>query len=167
MARKPFYESDSEARWWAAGFGRVLLYVILVGVLCAIVAGGVGAWNYFTASTKGKIEQTQQINTGQNRTAAQEHFETLYGDIKTQTANIQVAQQALESASPDDKSRRQTELIGLQQTCNAAVNTYNADARKVSKEEFRTADLPEQIDPFDESTDCKVHAMSTSSSEAN
>ena len=54
----------------------------------------------------------------------------------------------------------QTTIEGLQQQCRNATAAYNAEARKTIREQWRSAELPYQIDDTAEATDCAPDTQS-------
>lgn len=126
-----------------------LFAMILIGVLAIVL------WSFgvFTSDVKGQGDAQKIKNAGPNRVMAQELFETRYQDIRASDQTIVITSQAL-LASPND-TQLKTQLLGQKQYCVGIVAKYNADARKFSKEDFRSADLPAQIDSSDPATDCK------------
>jgi hypothetical protein len=85
---------------WA---GCILAFIALIGL---------GAWtfNVLTSGVKGQGDATIQKNTGSNRIAAQERFESMYQDIIAADTKIAVFAGAAK-ASPDDKTAQQN-LLG-------------------------------------------------------
>lgn len=126
-----------------------------VGVLLGIVVLVAGIWalGVVLSGPKGQGDAIKQKNSASNWTTAQARFETQYQSIISADEKITVAAEAL-AASPDDRTAQQT-LQGIKSACISAVADYNAESRKYLSEEFKSADLPYQIDKTDPATDCK------------
>lgn len=142
------FRSDARVvgRWSARWIVTIVVGVLLLG---AAIWGA----TVLLSDVKGAGDARITKNSGGNRIAAQERFEDLYQEIKSADQRIAVAKTALDS-DPDDRTLR-TEHTGALQYCLSVVADYNAEARKYTAREFRAADLPPQIDPADEATDCK------------
>jgi hypothetical protein len=116
---------------------------------------GVGIW-YFgvaTSDVKGAGDATRKVNSADNRIAAQEHFHTLFNQIKAYDQQLDQAA-ADKAANPGDDFWA-TNYAGLVKTCIDAQNQYNADALKVTKAKWLDPELPYEIDATNPATDCK------------
>jgi len=129
--------------------GWVIAIVLIVLLLGAAIWGITVA----VSGPKGVGDAVIKKNSAENWTAAQARFEDLYADIQASDRKIEVARNAV-ATSPDDKTAQQT-LQGVQSACISFVGEYNAEARKFLSQDFRSADLPAQIDNHDSTTDCK------------
>ena len=152
MPREPWYESDNPDRVGRAIFGRGVLIAIAVALLVALL--GLAGWGVKVAlsDVKGRGDQIVQKNSGTNRIAAQERFEQLYAEIKAADQKLDVYAAAVK-ADPTYVTRQN--FTGAQTYCLSVVADYNAEARKYTARDFRAIDLPEQIDTFNPTTDCK------------
>jgi hypothetical protein len=130
-----------------------MIWVLWVLAFIAMISVGIWAFRVITSDARGQGDATIQKNAGSNRIAAQERFESMYADLIASDQKIDVFAQAV-ALSPQDKTS-QTNLIGTMAYCVQARNDYNAEARKYSAEQFRSADLPYQIYVNDPATDCK------------
>jgi len=153
MPKELWYESDNPSKvargaGWRVGVA-VLATIVVVSILGAI-GWGIGV---LLSDPAGKGNAIKQKNTANNRIQAQELFEQSYADIKAADKKVKIAKEAL-ATDPADPTLR-TNYTGVLQFCVSAVEDYNADARKYSLEDFRSSDLPYQIDEFDLATDCK------------
>jgi hypothetical protein len=151
-----WYESDNPSKVARGGTWRAMIWVGCVLAFIALISVGTWAFKVATSDVKGQGDATIQKNAGSNRIAAQERFESMYADIVAADQKIDVFAQAV-AASPADKTA-QTNLTGTKAYCIQARNDYNAEARKYSAEQFRSADLPYTIDITDPTTDCKESA---------
>lgn len=150
-------DTDVHPVRWALYALATLLVVVLISA---------GAWGIKVAISgiKGAGDTERRVNEVDNRIGSQEHFEQLYADIQTYDAQLDTAKANWDAAAhePSDPGqavqeadRLRSVYTGIQNLCINARNTYDADARKVSKARFRAADLPDQIDPTVPETDCK------------
>jgi len=144
---------DKPTRTTAKGMVRVWLLVGLGIVLAVALAFGIWVVRVESSDIKGAGDAEIIKNEAKNRIRAQEGFEDKYAAIVTADKNLTLTAEAL--AEEPGSLKLNTELTGQKMICNDAVGRYNADARKFSKEDFKAADLPDQIDGTDPATDCK------------
>lgn len=102
---------------------------------------------------KGQGDAIKTKNSSQNWTAAQARFEDQHQAIISADEKIAIHEAAL-AADPKNPTL-QTNLTGVTTACISAVADYNAESRKFLSEDFKSADLPYQIDKSDPATDCK------------
>lgn len=145
--------NDKPVRTTARGMVRVWLLLLLAVALVGAVGVGVWIFKVQTSDTKGRGDAEIIKNEAKNRIRAQEGFEDKYAAIVTADRNLTLTAEEL-AKNPGDQ-KLSTELTGQKMICNDAVGRYNADARKFSKEDFKAADLPDQIDDTDPATNCK------------
>lgn len=127
----------------AKGLSEGALWVIGIGILLAIIGGVFFTINVLLAPAKGAGGVIIKNNSAENRIEKQEKFEKLYAKVET---NKELVAQHTKNvaANPDDKTAQQT-LLGVQSACVASVNTYNAEARKVTSMDWKAADLPDSL----------------------
>lgn len=132
--------------WKAIGI-TLLAIIVVVGIWWA-------AWGskVLTSGVKGQGDAIIQKNSAENWTKAQAKFEDLYAAIESQDQMITVLHEAAE-ADPSEFNKRNYD--GARLTCLSLVGDYNSDAGKYLMADFRSADLPAEIDPRQPSTDCK------------
>lgn len=140
-------------RTTAKGMVRVWLLIGLAVVLAGGLAAGIWLVRVESSDIKGAGDAEIIKNEAKNRIRAQEGFEDKYAAIVTADRNLTITAEEL-AKNPGDR-KLSTELTGQKMICNDAVGRYNADARKFSKEDFKAADLPDQIDDTDPATNCK------------
>lgn len=140
-------------RTTAKGISRGWLIVILVIVLVLVTGGLIWFVRVVTSDTKGAGDAQIVKNEAGNRIRAQEGFEDRFQAILTADKNLTATAEAL--LKDPGNQKLSTELTGQKMVCNDTVGRYNADARKFSKEDFRAADLPAEIDPNDPAMNCK------------
>ena len=143
-------EINSEMNWMGR---KALVWALIAFVLSAIIGVGIWVFSVATSDVKGRGDVVKINNSAPNRIAAQERFETLWGEIKTADGNIDTAWENLQA----DKTNPTllTNYTGVQNHCRGLVNEYNALARKVTKGDWRSPDLPYEIDAANPATDCK------------
>ncbi len=139
-----------QAEKQTAKAGSIVLVVVVVVTVVSLLILGISV---ITASVRGRADAYKNKEGGVNRTLAQEGFEDRYANIVAADSRVGTAQEALK-ADPTDRVAK-TNYKGTVDYCTQAVAEYNAEARKYSKKDFQSADLPEQIDETDPKTDCK------------
>lgn len=151
-----------------------IVTLAVVGVLALIVLP-IGIWliNSAVSPVVGQVNVHRHINSAQNQQFQYEHFFALYGDIKTDTTNIQTSEAQLKSfeatvkgqADPFGQNTQtiaqdQSTVTGLEQQCTSLVNEYNNNAQEYTKAPFLSNSLPPVIQVSDPSTSCTVNAGS-------
>lgn len=147
------YWENHPVRATIFGVGAVWAVVIVIIILGLLTSLGLWVGGVIFSPIQGRGEAYKQQQSANNRIFAQQHFETLYGDIKAADAKLTTAQNSVK-ANPGN-SYYQTNFDGLQNLCIDDVTQYNQDAHKYLLKEFLTADLPYQINPADPTTDCQ------------
>ena len=131
---------------------------LVIGIILVIALVGIGAWVFrvLTADIKGEGDAIIKRESAENWTKEQAAFEDLYAEIVATDRKITVAAvaQALATTESDRLTAGQV-YIGTQGVCLSFVADYNAKARSFLADEFRAADLPEQIGTTDPTTDCE------------
>ncbi|MCX6805784.1 MAG: hypothetical protein NT114_03790 [Patescibacteria group bacterium] len=160
---------DSEIERWDPRRVKIAIAVFIAVVLVAPIA--IWGIRVTTSDTRGAGNVEIERNSAENRVRAQAYFEQSYQDIKKFDVQIVDAQKAYNDfvtnnpkPSADDLvaaqiygqqlNSRQVTLTGLQQQCQNTVANYDAEARKTLAAEWRSNELPYQIDSSPE-TDCK------------
>lgn len=132
---------------------KVIWLGILAVVVIVVLSWGGYALSVAMSGPKGVGDAIKTKNSAKNWTNAQAGFEDSYQAIVSADRKIAVHKEALKG---DPKNQvLQTNLTGTTTMCISAVADYNADSRKYLQEDFKSADLPYQIDSSDPSTDCK------------
>lgn len=121
-------------RWWLAAIVAVI-----------VIGGGIWALNVATSGVRGQGDGIVQRNSADNWLDAQARFEENFADYKSTLTRIDVFH-AQSIADPTDVVAK-TNWLGSISYCTEVVADYNADARNFLREDFRAADLPDQIDP--------------------
>ena len=127
-----------ETSFW---IGVVLVLFVVLTLL------GLG-WRYVISGPKGSVGAREQQQSAVNRVQKQEQFEQIAADYDGYLVKIKVAEKAVAAATTDvDKQLRQTELVGLRQTCVDAAQQFNAESRKYTSRVWKSAGLPATLDP--------------------
>lgn len=150
---KRWWESDNPTTVVRSGTWRAVIWTLSILGVIAVVSVGVWGFRVITSDTRGQGNAVIQKNDANNRIAAQERFESLYQEIVASDRKIAVAAAAL-AMSGDDKTAQQN-YSGIVNYCIQVVGEYNAEARQFTAEDFRSPDLPYQIDNRNPDTDCK------------
>lgn len=148
------YWDEHPGRATFLGVSWVTALVIFILLVCAVISLLVFVFNVGTADVRGRANAYQQQRSASNRIFAQQHFEQLYGDIKA--SDLKLDQAYADKKANPGSGYYATNYDGLVNVCLDDVIQYNQDAHKYLLKDFRTADLPFQIDPNDPATDCKV-----------
>ncbi len=145
--RDPLLTRDDRAavRW---GYRYSLKWLVALIVTFVAIGWALWAFGVFTSDVRGRGEAIKTKNSGTNRIAAQERFEDLAADVGVSAQRIDTLAAAAK-ATPSYAA--QTAATGAVTYCQSLVAQYNADARKYTARQFRSADLPES---FDASTTC-------------
>lgn len=132
-----FWNEDENAPRFGVWIAAVVIVIVLA-------VGGAFAWRWATAPARGALDAREQIQSGDFRIQAYDHFYNLCAAVQTAEAAVDATElQITTNTDPSDLNRLQINLNG--QTVNRAdaVNQYNADARKGYTEgQFRSASLP-------------------------
>lgn len=133
---------------------KKIVWLSIASIVGLIALSVGGFWlSVALSGPKGVGKAIIMKNDAKNWTDAQAGFEDRYAEIVAADRKIAVHKSAL-AADPKNPTL-QTNLTGVTTVCMSAVGTYNADSRKFLKEDFKSADLPYQIDDSDPATDCK------------
>jgi hypothetical protein len=138
-----FYEPKSQK----AVAGNIALWVIVAVVFVGLIGIGLWAFGVVTAPWAGQGGAFKQQQSATNRVQKQEMFEQIAADFDGYLVKIQIAVQAAKEATGINKELRQTELVGLRQTCVDSAQQFNAESRKYSSRVWKSAGLPLNLDP--------------------
>lgn len=145
---------------WACVIAFFLVVVLPLG----LYLGGV-----FASPAVGRANAYKDKHSASNWTQAQAGFESLYADVIKLDKQVTSAQDDLDQwvkdnpkwqeSGPYDPVREDhtnyvTDLKGARQQCQNTVADYNARSRTYTLRDFKSADLPQQIDDQDPATDC-------------
>lgn len=128
--------------------GRIALYGVLVVLIVSALGFGGWAFGIWFSGPKGAGEAIKQNNSKVNRIGQQEQFEQLAADYDGFVVKIKAGKAAVASAVTEtDKQLRATELVGLRQVCVDAAQQFNANSRKYTARDWKSAGLPARLDP--------------------
>jgi hypothetical protein len=162
------WESEVD-RWDPRRVKLMIAALVAVAIITPIAIWGI---QVATSDTRGAGNTEIERNSAENRIRAQAFFEQSFQDIKKFDVQVVDAQKAYNDfvtnnpkPSADDLvaaqiygqqlNSRQVTLTGLQQQCQNTVANYDAEARKTLAAEWRSNELPYQIDYSSPETDCK------------
>ena len=133
--------------------GKAVATVIGGILVVALVVVGVWVIKVQTSGVRGEGNAIIKKNSAENWTAAQARFEGLYAEIEATDQKIVVAKQQMD-LNPEDRTA-QDNYFGTKTVCLSMVADYNSEARSFLSQDFRAADLPDQIDNRNPTTDCQ------------
>lgn len=148
-----WYDSHNPTTVVRGASWRSAIWIALAVVFILALSAGIWALKVATSDVKGQGDAARTKNSGTNRIAAQERFEELYAGIKAADERIDVMAAAKKAAPMDVVAA--TNYTGAVNYCIQIRADYNAEARKYTAEQFRSIDLPAQIDATDPAFDCK------------
>jgi hypothetical protein len=132
-------------------------FVLIITLVIALTAAGL-LWRYVIAEPRGKVEQEEILQQGQNRIARYDHFFNLCAGVQSDEATIAALKQEL-ATNPRAQRVEQINatITALRSGRAEKINQYNADARKSGTlAQFRSSDLPFQLNLAEEATTCVV-----------
>lgn len=132
---------------------RIIWTAVACFVGVFVLSWGGYALSVALSGPKGVGDAIKTKNSASNWTKAQAEFEDRHQEIISADRKIAVHKTALD-ADPKNPTLR-TNFTGVTNVCMSAVADYNADSRKYLMEDFKSADLPYQIDDTNPATDCK------------
>lgn len=142
--RDPWYESDNPSTVVRGASWRAGVWVIGVIAVIALLSGIGWGISVLVSGPKGAGDVVRQNNTSTNRIYAQQHFQTLYGDLRSY--QVQLVQAAQDKADHPGDAYYATTYTGLFNTCVSAVNQYNADSGKALFSDWKSVGLPQAVD---------------------
>lgn len=148
-----WYDSDNPTTVARGASWRLGIFIIAGVVFFGLIGIALWAFGVFSSDIKGQGDAIKTKNSSTNRIAAQERFEDLYQDILASDMKLDAAFANM-TANPDSQVKS-TEYTGLVNYCVDVRADYDAEARKYTAKDFRSIDLPAQIDKLDPATDCK------------
>lgn len=152
--------------------GTSPLRIALVGAIVVLIVAATWGLGVVLSGPLGRGEQIRRANSPENRTSAQAQFQQHHQSILSLDERIGAAKSALvahelqtaQSGGSDyftsqAQAQLQSNYDGLRARCLEIIGKYNADARSVTFERFRDADLPAEIDDSNPETDCREEAV--------
>lgn len=126
---------------------RLAAYVAAAILITVAISFGGWAFGVWWSGPQGAGEAIKQNNSKVNRIGQQERFEQLIADYDGYLVKIKVGKQAVASAVTDtDKQLRTTELVGVRLVCVDTANEFNANSRKYTARDWKSAGLPATLD---------------------
>jgi len=128
--------------------GWVFLGILGVGLILGATAAIFGL-QVATAGIVGRGKAHIEIQSAPSRISGYNHFFDLCASVQNAEAGIdQQTEQLKATTDPNEISRLQTNIGGLQMTRANGINQYNADASKdYTVGQFRDSMLPYHLDP--------------------
>jgi hypothetical protein len=128
-------------------FGVFAAWTIALVIFIGALSVGLWAFGVFSSDIQGAGNARKQKNAAVTRIGKQEQFEQLAADYNGYLVKITVAKDSVKSAVGEDVSLRQTELTGLRQICIDTAQQFNAESRKYTARDWKSAGLPLTLNP--------------------
>jgi hypothetical protein len=128
-------------------FGIGVVWIDAAIVAIGAISIGLWAFGVFTSDIKGAGGAIKQSNSTVNRVQKQEMFEQLVADYDGYVVKIgQLALIVATTSDATDKDLRTTELLGMTQVCVDVAQQFNAESRKYTSRDWKSAGLPPSLD---------------------
>ena len=126
---------------------KILLMILGVIVAVSLLVGGTMLLRYYMAGLSGRLTANEQIQSGQHRVVAYNHFFDLCAGVRTNEQSLEAQTDLLDNNLDSlQKIRIQTNISGLIGNRASLIEEYNANARKDYTEgQFRDSNLPWQL----------------------
>lgn len=160
MAYKTFRQDLKDGSKYAVltTLGTVAGVVFLI-LLATMWIFGWGFISQSSANFRGETSKRNLVEAnGSFRIAAYDHFHDLCADIQATEDKIRIQRDELTmDPSPQRAEEIRINVIALESHRAEAIRQYNQDAHKsYTIGQFRSSDLPFQLDPTARSTKCTV-----------
>lgn len=131
---------------WGATIAAVIgVAIVLFGITFSIAAATFGL-RVATAGLIGKGEAHIQTQSAEFRLYAYNHFFDVCAAVQANEGALDAQFESLTTATRDkDKARINANIAGIKAQRQANIATYNADALKWTRGQFRDSDLPYQL----------------------
>lgn len=135
---------------------------VIVGGVVALVLIVVGGYFllWHTADARGSLSAREKtVANGDYRITTYDHFFDLCSSVKSAEGRLKALQHELATTNPDAGrvSQINASISAIEANRYETINQYNADATKNgTRGQFRDSDLPYQLDPNDEETQCAI-----------
>jgi hypothetical protein len=148
---------------------KVVVWAVIAALFVIVLPLALWLTGVFASPAIGKANAYRDKHGATNWTQAQAQFEQDYASVIKFDKQVTAAQDDLDQwvkdnpkwteSGPYDPVREDhtnlvTDLKGARQQCQNTVADYNARARTYTLRDFKSADLPQQIDDTDPATDC-------------
>lgn len=133
----------------------VAAFLGVIVLIIALTLGGL-VWRYVIAEPRGKVQQEEILQQGQNRIARYDHFFNLCAAVQSDENTMEALRDELATNPPADRvTQINATITALRSGRAEKINQYNVDARKSGTiAQFRSSDLPYQLDMTTEVTLC-------------
>lgn len=125
-------------------FGAVLGVVSLAALIMGVMVAA-GAISIFGANVRAEVAKqtlapgvTVAVFNPQNKLQSQAYFENTYADFNGFLTQIKIVKVSTAAT-------RDTDLQGLRLECVQTAQAYNAAARSIATQAFRSVDLPTRL----------------------
>lgn len=138
----------------------ILAGALALALLLAFALMWLLGWGFFkreTADFRGQTDVVEQVSADADyRIGQYEEFYDRCWAIVAIEGEITLAEQAVDDAATDwDTSQTKRNLQALRNQRLELISAYNSDASKAdTAANFRASDLPAEIDPDKENTEC-------------
>ena len=145
-------------RWgtkWVIGVVAAVIVVTLLGM--TMWAFGFGLFSRTTANLRGETEARERIVAdGDYRIQVYNRFFDRCASVQAAEDRIDALEQELATSPPPARvAIIQSSLAGIRAQRASTIRTYNAEAlSEFTAGQFRDLDLPHQLDPNEERTQC-------------
>lgn len=144
-----FYDEERESLHVGRIIGTVLAAIVFLTSLGL-------AWRYVIAGPKGAVQAREQVQSGDYRIAAYDHFFALCSSIQGFEGQLSALHTQLRATTdPAQRDRILASIAGVEGQRFQSIARYNAEAREnYTRGQFRDSDLPFHIDARRRHTSC-------------
>lgn len=137
--------------------GEAWFWIVMVLVAIFALSALVFGIRWITAGPKGKLQAREQIQSGNSRISAYNHFFDLCAAVQSDEAAIGSLKEELGTGpTASRRTQIQASLTALRSGRAEKINQYNADARKdYTIGQFRSSGLPYTLVLTQEATLCE------------
>lgn len=132
---------------------------VLIGIIAVVVGTmfATGTISMLTAPFRGAVEAEEQIQSGTNRIAAYDEFYDVCASVQADEDRLDNLRAEREDADASRASQLDATITAVENSRAEKIRGYNADARKEYTDgQFRSSDLPYQLDVKEEETECEA-----------
>lgn len=155
MSKRYWVDQENPDKLVLSGFWRIVLGFAAVVAVCGVIGGAVWGVKVLTSDVRGAGEQVRKINDADNRINSQQWFHDQLAQVRAADGKLDGAYVNMQAGiGTRDENILRTTYTGLLDRCIEMREQYDAEAKKVTRERWRDASLPESIDKSDPQTDC-------------
>lgn len=130
-------------------FGLGVVWYVGIAAVIFVTLVVVFAIRWQTAPVRGKLQAREQIQSGNFRIQAYDHFFDLCASVQTMDQALNQTYQDLRTAPKNDRVRISTNATAQLNSRNDAANQYNQDSHKgYTVGQFKSSNLPFEIAPY-------------------